>query len=273
MRRRGGIEQPDLPPGPLRDFNTAMFDLFRRAGRPSVREMAADTGLAPATVNNIFIKPERLNRDTAMAVAGCLAVRRRWESGVDPEQAMDEVLNRLDQLWQRAWEAQSPGCPPTLLRATTELLHGLSPECTLCRQAGNPLGIAPIPDWASARDLELGPPGPDGTPSVSYSYDPWRMLVLCEHCQQRQHADAVTEQELRAARTALDSRLGAAQHYARFIDNFLTETQSFSSKILFPALGIVRADPTTHTAPYVVDGKFKIDRSQGRVTMGRDVMS
>ncbi|MFE0174900.1 hypothetical protein ACFWZ2_21515 [Streptomyces sp. NPDC059002] len=252
----------------MRDFSTAMHALHQRAGSPSVRDIAGEIGLAHGTVHNVFTKPSLSPRDTAMAVAERLTLRVRWGSGVDPEKAIDAELNRLEQLWHRAWEAENPSRRPELPDATVELLHGLSPKCTLCHHSRQPRDIAPIQSWPAARRLALGPPGQDGTPSVRYIYDPWRLLVLCQHCQQRQHAGAADEQELRTARTTLDCQSGAARHYARFIDQYLTDSQSFDS-VMLPALAIVSADPATHIAPYVIHGKIKVDRARGMVTIGK----
>jgi hypothetical protein len=48
------LPRPDLPPGPHRDLITALHDLHHRAGWPSLRVLAADTGVSHTTVSKAF---------------------------------------------------------------------------------------------------------------------------------------------------------------------------------------------------------------------------
>jgi tetratricopeptide (TPR) repeat protein len=50
----GALPRPDLPPGPHRELNDALHDLHHRAGRPSLRALAADVGCSHTTVSHAF---------------------------------------------------------------------------------------------------------------------------------------------------------------------------------------------------------------------------
>ena len=51
------LPRPDLPPGPHRDLVDALHDLHHRAGWPSLRALAADTGVSHTTVSKAFSSP------------------------------------------------------------------------------------------------------------------------------------------------------------------------------------------------------------------------
>jgi transcriptional regulator with XRE-family HTH domain len=48
------LPRPDLPPGPHRDLVTALHDLHHRAGWPSLRTLARETGVSHTTVSKAF---------------------------------------------------------------------------------------------------------------------------------------------------------------------------------------------------------------------------
>ena len=48
------LPRPDLPPGPHRDLADALHDLHHRAGWPSLRRLAADTGVSHTTVSKVL---------------------------------------------------------------------------------------------------------------------------------------------------------------------------------------------------------------------------
>ena len=50
----GVLTRPDLPPGTGRDLVEALHDLHHRAGRPSLRTIAAQVGCSPTTVSAVF---------------------------------------------------------------------------------------------------------------------------------------------------------------------------------------------------------------------------
>ncbi|MDT0567066.1 hypothetical protein RM704_06170 [Streptomyces sp. DSM 3412] len=50
----GVIERPDLPPGARRDLNQELHNLHRRAGLPSIRELAKAAAKSPTGVHNAF---------------------------------------------------------------------------------------------------------------------------------------------------------------------------------------------------------------------------
>ena len=51
------LPRPDLPPGPHRDLVDALHELHHHAGWPSLRHLAADTGVSHTTVSKAFSQP------------------------------------------------------------------------------------------------------------------------------------------------------------------------------------------------------------------------
>ena len=51
------LPRPDLPPGPHRDLVAALHDLHHRAGWPSLRTLARETGVSHTTVSKAFSQP------------------------------------------------------------------------------------------------------------------------------------------------------------------------------------------------------------------------
>ena len=51
------LPRPDLPPGPHRDLAAALHDLHHRAGWPSLRALARQTGVSHTTVSKVFSAP------------------------------------------------------------------------------------------------------------------------------------------------------------------------------------------------------------------------
>jgi tetratricopeptide (TPR) repeat protein len=51
------LPRPDLPPGPHRDLVDALHDLHHRAGWPSLRTLARETGVSHTTVSKVFSTP------------------------------------------------------------------------------------------------------------------------------------------------------------------------------------------------------------------------
>ena len=80
------LPRPDLPPGPHRELIDALHNLHHRAGWPSLRRLAADTGVSHTTVSKILSSP-------ALPTWGTL------ELLVD---AMDGDQHRFHELWLAA---------------------------------------------------------------------------------------------------------------------------------------------------------------------------
>lgn len=60
MRLEGTVSalpRPDLAPGPTRVLNDALHDLHHRAGWPSLRTLARETGVSHTTVSKVFSNP------------------------------------------------------------------------------------------------------------------------------------------------------------------------------------------------------------------------
>ena len=51
------LPRPDMPPGPHRDLVAALHDLHHRAGWPSLRTLAKETGVSHTTVSKAFSRP------------------------------------------------------------------------------------------------------------------------------------------------------------------------------------------------------------------------
>ncbi len=51
------LPRPDLAPGPTRSLNDALHDLHHRAGWPSLRALARETGVSHTTVSKTFSRP------------------------------------------------------------------------------------------------------------------------------------------------------------------------------------------------------------------------
>ena len=52
------LPRPELPPGPHRDLVDALHDLHHRAGWPSLRTLARETGVSHTTVSHAFSSPK-----------------------------------------------------------------------------------------------------------------------------------------------------------------------------------------------------------------------
>ncbi len=53
----GALPRPDLAPGPARELNDALHELHHRAGWPSLRALARETGVSHTTVSKAFSSP------------------------------------------------------------------------------------------------------------------------------------------------------------------------------------------------------------------------
>ncbi|MEY9907436.1 hypothetical protein ABIA35_003666 [Catenulispora sp. MAP12-49] len=104
-----GIALPDedtLPAGPRRDLLIALHDLYRRAGRPGVRVLAADIKAdddCPDIVSHegiaAFLRGKRLPRWNKLASLVRVLAKRAVDQPVP-----SEVVQDMNRLWQRAAE-------------------------------------------------------------------------------------------------------------------------------------------------------------------------
>ena len=51
------LPRADVAPGPARSLNDALHDLHHRAGWPSLRTLARETGVSHTTVSKAFSRP------------------------------------------------------------------------------------------------------------------------------------------------------------------------------------------------------------------------
>ncbi|MFF3018195.1 hypothetical protein [Streptomyces sp. NPDC057939] len=274
MGRLGDIERPDLPPGARRDLNQELHLLHRRAGLPSVRELAEAIGKSPSGVHNAFRLAKVPEHRLTMAIVGRLTLRvPDWGVGIRQETGIERSLHRFERLWHQAHreeeELASQGEPPRMSDATRRLLFALSPECTMShptRQLPQPHDIVALENLAARRTpaflrkTGLRPEAPD----------PWHLIHLCRGCQRRREAGELTEAELRAARLALDRRPGAARHYAAYVDQVLLGAEeAIDMNVVGRAQVIIMADPEVAARPYTLNhGELLVDRAHGLLDSG-----
>jgi hypothetical protein len=274
MGRLGVIERPDLPSGARRDLNQELHLLHRRAGLPSVRELAEAIGKSPSGVHNAFRLAKVPEQRLTMAIVDWLTLRvRDWGVGISQATGIEKALRRFDQLWYQAKREEEAlavqGEPPRMSDATRRLLFALSPECSMShptRQLPQPHDIVALEDPAAGRTpaylrkTGLRPEAPN----------PWHLIHLCRNCRRRREAGELTEAELRAARFALDRRPGAARHYAAYHDQVLLGAEeAIDMNVLGRVQVIIMADPEVAAPPYTLNhGEVMVDRSRGSLDWG-----
>ncbi len=101
------LPRPDLPPGPHRELVTALHDLHHRAGWPSLRTLARETGVSHTTVSKAFSRPdlpswgtlellvEAMRGDTARFHELWLAASAPTD---DPRPTTPQIAGRRDEL-------------------------------------------------------------------------------------------------------------------------------------------------------------------------------
>jgi len=273
MGRLGVIERSALPPGARRDLNLELHLLHRRAGLPSVREMAEEIGKSSSGVHNAFRQVKVPDQRLTMAIVDRLTLRvRDWGVGISQEIGIEKALRKFGRLWflakQEEDELVAQGEPPRMSDATRRLLFALSPECSMShptRQLPQPHDIVALEDPAAgktpAHRTGLRPEAPN----------PWHLIHLCRGCQARRGTGELTEAELRAARFALDRRPGAARHYAAYHDQVLLGAEeAIDMNVLGRVQVIIMADPELAAAPpYTLNhGELLVDRSHGLLDWG-----
>ena len=146
------LPMPDIPPGNLRKLVQELHLLHRRAGWPSLREMAKGQTFSYASVHDLFTKtisrPPRL--EVLRAVAQYLASKTR---NADEEQALDQ----FEALWSAAAEAPFDRED----RSTPEETH-TKLSLTAKSDVGRPSGIPPLtpqlrPNAAGHGQVATGP--------------------------------------------------------------------------------------------------------------------
>jgi len=274
MGRPGAIKQPPLPPGARRDLNQQLHMLHQRAGCPTTRGIAKSLGGRPGhtTIHNAFTKAKLPSLGVVTAVALQLAERARdLGTETDREESLDNIDRRIDRLWKQARYEEDARAneaePPPMSDATRGLMHALSPECSVCGETRQLLDIVLMED----PDRTPWPPEFRKTGEQPVAADPWRLIRLCRKCQRNHQEGELTEQQLRASRSALDRRPGAARHYAAYLDQILLGAESaIDSRVAALAARIVRADPSLAAAPYVLNhGQIKVDRAHGSLNWGQ----
>ena len=94
------LPRPDLPPGPHRELVAALHDLHHRAGWPSLRTLARDTGVSHTTVSKVLSAPALPSWGTVEllveAMGGDIAeFHHLWLTASTPATAMTIMAPRI----------------------------------------------------------------------------------------------------------------------------------------------------------------------------------
>ncbi|MFE5492985.1 hypothetical protein ACFQ7Z_23960 [Streptomyces virginiae] len=179
---------------------------------------------------------------------------------------------------QEEWAAMKR---PPLPRRVEDLIKQLSPECSICGTTALELTIAHIVDWPQTRRLVEAESLQNDMPlrATLMFHNPWNMLRLCRDyvrrsgCHDRQERGEITEQEVRAARAALDLLPGADRAYGAFLDQGL-HVGNRKLPIDMNAIGAVmthliapaqQADQKRYS---LKQGAITVDRAQGSIRWG-----
>ncbi|WP_199834672.1 MULTISPECIES: hypothetical protein [unclassified Streptomyces] len=179
---------------------------------------------------------------------------------------------------QAEWKAMKR---PPLPQRVEDLIKQLSPECSLCGTTARELQIAHIVDWPQTRRLVEAEPSNKDMPlrATLMFHNPWNMLRLCRDyvhrsgCHDRQERGEITEQDVRAARAALDLLPGADRAYGAFLDQGL----QVGNRKLPIDMNAISAAMTHLVAPAQQDGRegyllrqgsILVDRARGSISWG-----
>ncbi|MFI1066521.1 MULTISPECIES: hypothetical protein [Streptomyces] len=248
--------------------------MHRRAGLPSVRELAEAIGKSPSGVHNAFRLAKVPDQRLTMAIVDRLSLWvRDWGVGISRETGIENSICKFERLWRQAKREEealaAQGEPPRMSAATRRLLFALSPECSMShptRQLPQPHGIVALENSAARstpaflRKTGLRPEAPD----------PWHLIHLCRGCQRRREAGELTEAKLRAARLALDRYPGATRHYAAYVGQLLLGAEeAIDMNVVGRAQVIIMADPQVAALPYTLNhGELLVDRAHGLLDSG-----
>lgn len=94
------LPRPDLPPGPHRDLVVELHDLHHRAGWPSLRTLAARTGVSHTTVSKVFSAPALRTWGTLELVVEAMGgdtgeFHRLWLTATDPSDVAPTPAPRI----------------------------------------------------------------------------------------------------------------------------------------------------------------------------------
>jgi tetratricopeptide (TPR) repeat protein len=122
----GALPRPDVAPGPHRELVDALHDLHHRAGWPSLRRLAGDTGVSHTTVSKVFSSPSVPTWGTLELLV----------------EAMDGDVSHVHDLWLAASTPAPPGGRPRRIagrvRELTAVQHHLGSGSGLLLVTGEP---------------------------------------------------------------------------------------------------------------------------------------
>ncbi|WP_331752408.1 hypothetical protein [Streptomyces chartreusis] len=215
--------------------------------------------------------------------AAALRLRTRLQQaypGVDVRLSMGprSAWRARDADRQAEWKAMKR---PPLPQRAEDLIKQLSPECSFCGTTARELQIAHIVDWPQTRRLVEAEPSKKDMPlrATLMFHNPWNMLRLCRDyvrrsgCHDRQEQGEITEQDVRAARAALDLLPGADRAYGAFLDQGL----QVGNRKLPIDMNAIGAAMTRLVAPaqqagregYLLrQGSILVDRAHGSIRWG-----
>ncbi|MFI8164483.1 hypothetical protein ACIF6I_35425 [Streptomyces microflavus] len=170
---------------------------------------------------------------------------------------------------------------PPLPQRVEDLIKQLSPECSFCRTTARELQIAHIVDWPQTRRLVEAEPSNKDMPlrAALMFHNPWNMLRLCRDyvhgsgCHDRQERGEITEQDVRAARAALDLLPGADRSYGAFLDQGLhvgNRKLPIDMNAISAAMAhlVAPAQQNGRESYLLKQGSILVDRARGSIGWG-----
>jgi tetratricopeptide (TPR) repeat protein len=232
-----GLPQPTLPAGALAELFAALHEQHHRAGRPSLRQMAADVGCSHTTISAAFSEP-RLPR------WGLLELIVETLDG-DPEQ--------FRSLWLAASAAPATEAPAPAAVTTYVAPHDLPAPVT--PYLGRAADLARLDEALRAAQDGSGPrvvliTGPAGVGKTS-------LAVAWAHTAAEQHADGQLYVDLRGY------DVGRARTPAAAVESVLRRLGAEPSAIpreLAERAALLRSLLADRQALLVLDNAFSADQ-------------
>ncbi|WP_327376495.1 hypothetical protein OG393_22595 [Streptomyces sp. NBC_01216] len=139
-----GLKRPNLPDGGLKDLNTALHDLHRRAGRPSTRDLAKLIGPRVASKSRVY---DAFSSDR-LPSWGLIQVLAEALCEFIPGSAFSEEEQRLHGLWLAATGADDNHAPSSQLSAERTIPSEI--------EAPTPAPVLALRiEWARPSDLSV----------------------------------------------------------------------------------------------------------------------
>ncbi|MFI9031127.1 hypothetical protein [Streptomyces sp. NPDC053560] len=126
------LPKPALPPsGAHRELNELLHELHSRAAYPSPFSLARTMGVSRTSLHDAMSKPKLPSKDIAVQLALAYAIQIRWGASVNPEEKLDDIDRRVQELWEMAYREAALPDPGHLERLVQEvwddMANGLGP--------------------------------------------------------------------------------------------------------------------------------------------------